>query len=77
MPFLNILIWILGGVGIAIYLFFQIRKFIKWKKLFKELMKQKNMTPKEAQKIANETIYKKKAKKSKKEKEVDDIIYED
>lgn len=77
MPFLNILIWIIGGIGIAVYLFFQIRKYVKWKKLFNHLMSLEDMTPKQAQKIATETIYKKKRKKNKKNQKEEDIIYEE
>ena len=77
MSFLNILVWIIGALLVCIYLFFQIRKYLKWKKVFNAEMEKDGMTIEQAKKTANEQVYKKKKRKSKTEQEVEDIIYKD
>ena len=73
----KILIWILGGIAIALYTFFQIRKTIKWRKVFKEEMSKDGMTIEQAKKTANELVYKKKKKSKKAKQETNDVIYEE
>lgn len=38
MSILNILIFILGGIAVAIYSFFAIKKYLKWKNRVKQLI---------------------------------------
>ena len=61
---IKILIWVLGGITIALYAFFSIKKTIKWRNRVKYLTSH-GYDLIQAKEIANNEIYKKKKKRKK------------
>lgn len=74
---LDIILFSIGGLIIIFYAYVQIKKTIRWRKRFRQLVNEEGKSPIEAKEIANKEIYKKtkKDKKAKQEQE-DEIMKE-
>ena len=78
MSILDIIIFSVAGIIIAIYAYFNIKNTIKWRNLVKSYV-QKGLTLEQAKDMADKEVYKRKyAKKQAKNKDKkEDSIYEE